>query len=81
MKNVYIFGGFSDKYWLRGCYKYDTKTRQWIVRASMNDCRRDATCTVFEGKIVLTGGYDGYNGLKSVEAYDFNENKWDILPA
>ena len=46
----------------------------------MNCIRQNAACTVFKGKIVLTGGHDGKNSLRSVEAYDYNENKWDFLP-
>ena len=34
---------------------------------------------VFEGKIVVTGGYYGKR-YKSVEAFDHHENKWNILP-
>ena len=43
----------------------------------MKNHRRDAGCTVFEGKIVVSGGF--YN-LKSVEAYDYYENKWNHFP-
>ena len=48
----------------------------------MYDRRQVATCAVFKGKIVLTGGYDGkkFANLSSVEAYDYYENKWDFLP-
>ena len=41
----------------------------------MNDYRYDAACAVFEGKIVVSGGED----LKSVESYDYYENKWYYL--
>ena len=46
----------------------------------MNDCRHDANCTLYGGKIVLTGGFDEVSVLKSVEAYDYYENKWDSFP-
>ena len=82
MKNIYVYGGFTTKFCLKSCYKYDTKRSNWIPIAIMNDFRQNAACTVFKGKIVLTGGYDGENrvDLSSVEAYDFYENKWDFLP-
>ena len=35
-------------------------------------------CTVFEGKIVVSGDINS-NVLKSVEAYDYYENKWTNL--
>ena len=51
-----------------------------------------AACTVFEGKVVVSGGYydnsyfDGFNedsddgDLKSVESCNYYENKWTYLP-
>ena len=48
----------------------------------MIESRRNASCTIFEGKIVVTGGYlisNDYNSLcklKSSESYCFHENKW-----
>ena len=42
----------------------------------MNRTRIFSACTVFEGKIVVTGGLT----TKSVEAYDYYENKWTYLP-
>ena len=43
--------------------------------------RHYAACTVFEGKIVVTGGYNSNDGLlKSVEEYDYYESKQDYLP-
>ena len=43
----------------------------------MNASRYYAACTLFEGKIVVTGGcFYSY----SVEAYDYYENKWTYLP-
>ena len=80
MKNIYVFGGFVKKYRLENCYKYDTKTNMWVSIAPINVNRLVAACTVFKGKIVLTGGYDGNDDLSSVEAYDHYENKLDFLP-
>ena len=45
----------------------------------MNVRRCGATCTVFEGKIVVTCGYNG-TSYNSVEANDHHENKWTYLP-
>lgn len=82
MKNIYVFGGCTVELIFKSCYKYDTKSSKWKVTANMNDFRQNAACTVFQGKIVLTGGWDGDKriGLSSVEAYDCYENKWDLLP-
>ena len=46
----------------------------------MNFKRFETTCSVFEGKIVVTGGGCG-KYMKSVEAYDHHENKWIIIPS
>ena len=45
----------------------------------MNNGRYDAAYTVFESKIVVSGGYE-YDNLKSVETYDRHENKWNYIP-
>ena len=51
----------------------------------MIESRQNASCAVFKGKIVVTGGYlilvrnDNYNSyskLKSSESYCLHENKW-----
>ena len=63
MKNIYVFGGFTKKASLKSCYKYDTNKSKWIYIASMIEYRQLASCTVFRGKIVLTGGQDVENGV------------------
>ena len=45
----------------------------------MNVKRYESTCTIFEGKIVVSGGLNN-GSLKSVEAYDNYEDKWTYLP-
>ena len=40
----------------------------------MHESRCYAACSVFEGKIVVSKGYSN-----SVEAFDYNENKWTYL--
>ena len=47
--------------------------------ASLKIKRDSASSTVFEGKIVVSVGYDR-GKLKSVEAYGHHENKWTSLP-
>ena len=67
-KNLYIVNETSF-------FLYNLKNDQWTQKAKMNQTRNYAACTVFEGKIVVTGGVS----LKSVEAYDYYENKWNYL--
>ena len=58
----------------------------------MIEGRSNAACTVFEGKIVVSGGRRGIRcnipmmrpmnpGMKSVETYDHHENKWLSFPS
>ena len=67
MRNVYVFSGEIIKSnhmteFSTSCLKYDTKSSQWSYIAEMNIARGYAACTVFEGKIVVSGGYS--NQLK-----------------
>ena len=52
----------------------------WNKIADLNVARDCAACTVFEGKIVVTGGKSSWYQLRSVEAYDYKEKKWTFLP-
>ena len=60
------------------CSVYDVKTGKWSQKAETNAVRTNSSsCTVFEGKIVVTGGiYSCY----SVEAYDHHKSRWSYLP-
>ena len=82
INNLYLFGGYaSNGVTLRTCLKYDFQNGNWKKISDMNDSRELAACTVFEGKIVVSGGTNNnVGGLKSVEAYDHVENKWTNLP-
>ena len=62
----------------RLCYTYNFKCDKLSQITHLNEARDCAACTVFEGKIVVTGGddYDEDDELKSVEQYDYFEDKW-----
>ena len=92
MQKVFIIIQFN--------YENDIKTNIWTSIESMIERRMYAACTVFEGKIVVSGGFreeeisnevypDGsmyisldYRiiKLKSIEGFDFHENKWYYFP-
>ena len=63
-------------------HSYDINISKSNKIADLNLARHGVACAVFEGKIVVTGGYDYKQGteLKSVEAYDYYDNKWTYLP-
>ena len=80
MNKLYIIGGQDFRYKsIRSCNTYDISSATWNKVTYLNEARNRAACTVFEGKIVITGGQD-YHRLKSVESYDHYENKWTFLP-
>ena len=72
----------SRRYHVYDCLSFDPKSNQWKNKASMKRRRIKAASAVFQGKIVVTGGIDGYNAedKKSVEEYDHHRNKWTYLP-
>ena len=46
----------------------------------MIQARDNAACAVFEGKIVVSGGYDNNdNDLNTVETYDVIGNEWSPM--
>ena len=45
----------------------------------MNESRSHFSCTVFEGKIVVSGGFNR-GSLNTVEAYDHVANSWTNMP-
>ena len=53
-----------------------SKTKKRFQKASTKHWMCRASCTVFDGKIVITGGYIS----KFVQAYNCYENKWTNLP-
>ena len=80
MDKVYFIGGCLHETELDICTQFDTKDYTWRDVASMNEIRSYAACTVFEGRVVVSGGY-GINGiLNSVEAYDHMAAEWSYMP-
>ena len=83
MDNIYVVGGcmgdvrFGNE--TASCLEFNTKSLEWKEMSEMNNARRGSACSVFEGRIVVSGGY--YNGsLNTVEAYDHVGNTWENMP-
>ena len=53
-KNLYVLDGTSF-------FLYNSKNDKWTQRAEINQTRCYAACTVFEGKIVVTGGINQWS--------------------
>ena len=79
MGKLYFVGGWRKKS-LSSCCTYDINKNTWNEIANLNMARDRAACTVFEGKIVITGGENNWPQLKSVEAHEYYENKCTYLP-
>ena len=85
---VYILGGVDVNGaeitgFLNTCTNFHIKDFLYREKqvASMKQSRSSAACTVFKGKIVVTGGYhEEFNDLKTVEAYDHLANEWSVMP-
>ena len=83
MNRVYItYGGKWGKYELnKTIVSFDPKTSEFRKGATMNEYRNDSACSVFAGRIVVSGGIylRSHRGAKqSVEGYD--GEKWAKMP-
>ena len=88
MKDLYIIGGrIKNKFEnerLKTCLRTDFIASKWADIASTKSFRELSASSVYEGRIVLSGGKDFNYGLvtalKSAEAYDHHINKWVEFP-
>ena len=82
MSKLYFIGGYTKSSYISvsSCYTYDINSNIWNKIANLNKVRYNASCTVFESKIVVTGGFNYQSQFKYVEAYYYCENKWTCLP-
>ena len=81
MKELFILGGWNEtnERNLNLCYKYNMKSDKWNQIADLNFERSAAACELFEGKIVVSGGLNYDDELKTVEAYDYYEDKCPFI--
>ena len=81
MSKLYLIGGYteSNEKSLDLCCTYDINSNAQNKLASLNVARDCAACTVFESKIVVTGGDNNWSTLKSAEASDYRDNKLTYL--
>ena len=84
MDHLLIFGGCD--YTLNpfySCRNFDTKDNKWYKVARMNKARVFAASTVYEERIVVSGGMinnDFSISLNTVEAYDPFADTWSSMP-
>ena len=87
MNKCYAIGGLIDNHATSSCVALDTSTLsqyreplQWRQVSSMNAARFNAGSAVFEGKVVVSGGYNNNALLNTVEAYDHVADDWSNIP-
>ena len=51
---------------------YDIELQEWTEVGSLIEGRTDHRCAFYNGKLVVTGGYDGWNELNSTEVHDLS---------
>ena len=79
INNIYVIGGHVGDS-INSCIKFNTNDHKWEEVARLEEARRDASCAVFEGKVVTSGGNNKNGKSNSVEAYDHITNLWSNMP-
>ena len=79
LDSIFFMGGYfyddlNDDEIEKKCVFFETNTKSWKEVSKMNDYRMDAASTVFEGRVVISGGEIDNGYLSSVEAYDHVAN-------
>ena len=86
INKIFIIGGCaynSDRTFgtTSSCLEFNTKDNNFKEISKMNVARESAACVVFQGNIVVSGGFDANNNeLNTVESYDVFADKWTSLP-
>ena len=86
LDSIFIIGGcyrfgYTNIDMKRSCVVFNTITKKWKEASDMNDYRTTASCTVFEGRIVVSGGInDRARCIRTVETYDHVADTWTFMP-
>ena len=95
MDTLFVFGGYFYQYKNNNalykttideitnqCLKFHTKEKRWKKVCGMYDVRSYSACAVFQGNIVVAGGFDASQRfLDTVESYDVFADKWTTMPS
>ena len=85
MDNIYIIGGHIgdniDGHDTATCFEFNTKSLNFYGISKMNTAKKTFACSVFEGRVVASGGMNHNNDrLNTVEAYDHVGDTWENMP-
>ena len=87
MDQIFIIGGgylYNNMKTFYSCRKFDTRVNKWNELAKINKAIIGAASTVYEGKIVVSGGYNNLDArtyVKTVLAYDPFADTWSSMPS
>ena len=79
---IYFIGGSNTNYASSSseCFSLDTIENSYNFNVeNMKTPRNFFACTVFQEKIIASGGYGDRHDLKTVEAYDSGSNTWSYV--
>ena len=80
MDKIYIIGGRDETDQpTQSCIELNTSKCKYKHIKRLNQARVLASSTVYEEKIVASGGYTDDNNLSTVEAYDHAANTWTYM--
>ena len=81
MNSIIVIGGrINMGEYARSCLQFNTSDCQFTELQGMRQERTMAACSLFRGRIVVTGGEDGFRDLKCVESFDVLPGRWSPLP-
>ena len=87
MRKVYLIGGLvpyggmlSCTKVLDSCLEFNSVNYKIQNIKPMNECRYAAACTVFKGRVVVSGGEGIDDTTNAVEFYDHVADKWSYMP-
>ncbi len=77
-QDVYVAGGFNSRCGkLRSCERLHSGS--WTPIASMNELRQRLAMVAIGGKLFAFGGTTEWRRVSSVECYDPERDRWDIV--
>ncbi|KAL2100049.1 hypothetical protein ACEWY4_004443 [Coilia grayii] len=74
---IYVAGGRDDLGLpLKTAEKFDSDSLRWTPVRPMKNKRYQVSLLVFNNLLLAVGGYDGISDLKTMEAYEHENNSW-----
>ncbi|XP_078494037.1 kelch-like protein 12 [Ciona intestinalis] len=77
---IYAIGGYDGKEFVKSVEKYNVNNNTWVYVKDMDTSKSRHAACVAQNKIYVVGGMDSNNrGLKSIECYDDQTDKWSVV--